>query len=56
MNGLEYEYRTGIGTDIHRLIEGPDLMLGGIHIPVGMGLKEQSDSDAVLHTVIDALL
>ena len=56
MNGLEYEYRTGIGTDIHRLIEGPDLMLGGIHILFGMGLKGHSDGDAVLHAVIDAML
>ncbi|MBW8017325.1 MAG: 2-C-methyl-D-erythritol 2,4-cyclodiphosphate synthase [Planctomycetes bacterium] len=56
MHGLEYEYRTGIGTDIHRLIEGLDLMLGGIHIPFGMGLKGHSDGDAVLHAVIDATL
>ena len=53
---LKYEYRSGIGTDIHRLIEGKDLMLGGIHVPFDMGLKGHSDGDAVLHAVIDALL
>ena len=56
MNGLEYEYRSGIGTDIHRLVEGRDLMLGGVHIEFHMGLKGHSDGDAVLHAVIDAML
>jgi 2-C-methyl-D-erythritol 2,4-cyclodiphosphate synthase len=53
---LKYEYRSGIGTDIHRLVEGKDLMLGGVHIPFHMGLKGHSDGDAVLHAVIDAAL
>ena len=56
MTGLEYEYRTGIGTDIHRLVEGKDLMLGGVRVPYSMGLKGHSDGDAVLHAVIDAML
>ena len=56
MTGLEYEYRSGIGTDIHRLVEGKDLMLGGVHVPYSMGLKGHSDGDAVLHAVIDAML
>lgn len=56
MNGLEYEYRTGIGTDIHRLVEGKDLMLGGVHVPFDLGLKGHSDGDAVLHAIIDAML
>ena len=56
MNGLEYEYRSGIGTDIHRLVEGKDLMLGGVHVEFELGLKGHSDGDAVLHTVIDAML
>jgi len=56
MTGLEYEYRSGIGTDIHRLVEGKDLMLGGVHVPYAMGLKGHSDGDAVLHAVIDAML
>jgi 2-C-methyl-D-erythritol 2,4-cyclodiphosphate synthase len=56
MTGLEYEYRSGIGTDIHRLVEGKDLMLGGVHVPYHMGLMGHSDGDAVLHAVIDAML
>jgi len=52
----QYEYRTGIGTDIHRLIPGRDLMLGGIHIPYPLGLAGHSDGDVAIHAVIDALL
>jgi len=50
------EYRSGIGTDIHRLVEGKKLMLGGVCIPYGAGLAGHSDGDAALHAVIDALL
>jgi 2-C-methyl-D-erythritol 2,4-cyclodiphosphate synthase len=50
------EFRVGIGTDIHRLVEGRKLMLGGVQVPFGMGLLGHSDGDAVLHAVIDALL
>ena len=50
------EFRTGIGTDIHRLVEGRKLMLGGVQIPYPLGLLGHSDGDAVLHAVIDALL
>lgn len=53
---LNYEYRTGIGTDIHRLIAGRDLVLGGVNIPYKEGLLGHSDGDVVLHAVIDALL
>lgn len=53
---LQYEYRTGIGTDIHRLVEERDLKLGGILIPFPKGLLGHSDGDAVLHAVIDSLL
>ncbi len=52
----DFEYRTGIGTDIHRLVEGRRLILGGVHIPYTMGLLAHSDGDVVLHAVIDALL
>jgi 2-C-methyl-D-erythritol 2,4-cyclodiphosphate synthase len=51
-----HEYRVGIGTDVHRLILGKKLMLGGVHIPFDMGLKGHSDGDVVLHAVIDAML
>jgi len=51
-----YEYRTGIGTDIHRLVPDRPLMLGGVPIPYELGLLGHSDADAALHAVIDALL
>jgi 2-C-methyl-D-erythritol 2,4-cyclodiphosphate synthase len=50
------EFRVGIGTDIHRLVEGRKLMLGGVQVPFGMGLLGHSDGDAVLHAVVDAML
>lgn len=53
---FDYEYRTGIGNDIHRLIEGRKLILGGVEIPYQMGLLGHSDGDVVLHSVIDAIL
>lgn len=51
-----YEYRTGIGSDIHKLVAGRKLMLGGVCIPHSMGLAGHSDGDAALHAVIDAIL
>jgi len=50
------EYRSGIGTDIHRLIEGRKLMLGGVYLSYPAGLAGHSDGDVGLHAVIDALL
>ncbi len=52
----EEQYRTGIGTDIHRLVEDRRLMLGGVYVPYPAGLAGHSDGDVVLHAVIDALL
>lgn len=48
--------RTGIGYDIHKLVAGRKLMLGGVHIPGPQGLLGHSDADAVLHALCDALL
>lgn len=48
--------RIGIGYDIHRLVEGRKLFLGGIEIPYIRGLLGYSDGDALLHAVCDALL
>ena len=56
MDGLQYEYRTGIGTDIHQLIADRPLMLGGVQVPFEMGLLAHSDGDVVLHAVMDAVL
>jgi 2-C-methyl-D-erythritol 2,4-cyclodiphosphate synthase len=56
LNGdLNYEYRTGIGTDIHRLVEDRLLKLGGILVPFEKGLLAHSDGDVALHALIDAI-
>ena len=52
----DHEYRTGIGTDIHRLVAGKKLMLCGFAIPYECGLAGHSDGDVAIHAVIDALL
>ena len=46
----------GIGFDVHRLIKGKKLFLGGVRIPFHSGLKGHSDGDVILHAVIDGLL
>jgi 2-C-methyl-D-erythritol 2,4-cyclodiphosphate synthase len=46
----------GLGRDIHRLVPGRRLVLGGVEIPHARGLLGHSDGDVVLHAVIDALL
>lgn len=48
--------RTGLGYDVHRLVEGRPLILGGIEIPHSRGLLGHSDADVLLHAVMDALL
>lgn len=48
--------RIGIGYDIHKLVEGRDLILGGIKIPCEKGLLGHSDADVLVHAIIDALL
>jgi 2-C-methyl-D-erythritol 2,4-cyclodiphosphate synthase len=48
--------RVGTGFDIHRLVAGKPLILGGIHIPHNLGLHGTSDGDALIHAIIDALL
>ena len=48
--------RIGIGYDIHRLVEGRKLILGGIPIPFEKGLLGHSDSDVLTHAICDALL
>ena len=47
---------SGIGFDIHRLVKGRKLYLGGIKIPFALGLQGHSDADPVLHALIDSLL
>ena len=48
--------RIGHGYDVHRLVEGRDLILGGVKIPHYYGLLGHSDADVLLHAVSDALL
>ena len=48
--------RIGMGYDVHRLVEGRDLILGGVTIPYEKGLLGHSDADVVVHAIMDALL
>jgi len=50
------DYKIGIGYDIHRLVDGRKLFLGGLEIPYHKGLLGHSDGDALLHSICDALL
>ncbi len=48
--------RVGMGYDIHKLVKGRALMLGGIKVPYAKGLLGHSDADVLLHAICDALL
>ncbi|WP_245690523.1 2-C-methyl-D-erythritol 2,4-cyclodiphosphate synthase [Sporolituus thermophilus] len=48
--------RVGIGYDVHRLVAGRNLILGGVEIPYEYGLEGHSDADVLLHAIKDALL
>lgn len=48
--------RVGMGYDVHRLVEGRKLILGGVEIPHAYGLLGHSDADVLVHAVMDALL
>ncbi len=48
--------RIGHGYDVHQLVPGRDLVLGGVKIPYSLGLLGHSDADVLLHAVMDALL
>ena len=50
------EYRVGHGYDVHRLVEGRALILGGVEIPYSLGLDGHSDADVLVHAIMDALL
>jgi 2-C-methyl-D-erythritol 2,4-cyclodiphosphate synthase len=50
------QFRIGEGWDIHALVEGRKLILGGVEIPYHKGLLGHSDADALLHAITDALL
>ena len=48
--------RIGMGYDVHKLVEGRDLIIGGVNIPYEKGLLGHSDADVLLHAISDALL
>ncbi len=53
---MNSKIRTGIGYDVHPLVPGRKLVLGGVDIPFAQGLSGWSDADALTHAIIDALL
>lgn len=53
---MEAKMRVGMGYDVHRLVSGRDLVIGGVKIEHEMGLLGHSDADVLLHAVMDALL
>ena len=53
---MSIDLRVGEGWDVHRLVEGRPLILGGVRIPHSHGLLGHSDADALLHAITDALL
>lgn len=56
MSNEQYPIRVGQGYDCHALLEGLDLIMGGVNIPYEKGLIGHSDADVLLHAIIDALL
>ena len=48
--------RVGLGYDVHKLVEGRDLIIGGVQIPYEKGLLGHSEADVLLHALMDALL
>ncbi len=53
---MSVKSRIGVGHDVHRLVAGRKLVLGGVDIPFEKGLDGWSDADALIHAIIDALL
>ncbi len=49
-------FRVGIGFDLHRLVPGGALIIGGVAIPFSQGLEGYSDADVLLHALMDAML
>lgn len=47
--------RVGLGYDVHKLVEGRDLILGGVKIPYEKGLLGHSDADVLIHAIIDSI-
>ena len=56
MNASAFPFRVGEGWDVHALVPGRPLIIGGVRIPHSMGLLGHSDADVLLHAITDALL
>lgn len=56
MNLMSFNLRIGEGWDVHALVPGRPLILGGVRIPHALGLLGHSDADVLLHAITDALL
>lgn len=54
--GSKSRFRVGHGYDVHRLVAGRPLILGGVQIPYEKGLLGHSDADVLIHAIMDALL
>lgn len=48
--------KVGLGYDVHKLVEGRDLILGGVNIPYERGLLGHSDADVLIHSIMDSIL
>jgi 2-C-methyl-D-erythritol 4-phosphate cytidylyltransferase / 2-C-methyl-D-erythritol 2,4-cyclodiphosphate synthase len=55
-HGATMQVRTAMGFDVHRLVEGEELWLGGVQVPHSKGLSGHSDADVALHAITDAVL
>lgn len=53
---MSENFKIGIGYDLHQLVEGRKLIIGGVEIPFEKGLNGHSDADVLAHAIIDALL
>lgn len=53
---MTMDIRTGLGYDVHRLVEGRDLWLCGVKVPHSLGLMGHSDADVAIHALCDAML
>ena len=49
-------FKIGHGYDVHKLVEGRELFLGGVNVPHSLGLLGHSDADVLLHAIMDAIL
>lgn len=56
MGHMQMAMRIGIGYDVHKLVPGRRLILGGVNVPSPMGLAGHSDADVLVHAIMDALL